>query len=180
VKLGEHGERVSVEHFADDPRHIHEAHEASVEAPVSGRCHGEPAFRTRSLAKRVDVVLDAATALAVHSALPVRRIVEADGRHDGVNPVVVKGRAQAGDTALQVAAAGRENADHYAGVGGHSESEELNPAHHYYRSKSPLPEAGDVRGLAATWKRTFNTERGAGKPEEFARNWSSVGGLYGQ
>lgn len=49
---------------------------------------------------------------------------------------------------------------------------------HYYRSKAPLPEAGDVPGMAARWKAVYNSEAGAGKPEEFIRNWRLVEGLY--
>lgn len=49
---------------------------------------------------------------------------------------------------------------------------------HYYRSKATLPEAGDVPGMAARWKAVYNSEAGAGKPEEFIRNWRLVAGLY--
>lgn len=49
---------------------------------------------------------------------------------------------------------------------------------HYYRSKAPLPAAGDVTGMAKRWKDSYNTAAGAGKPEEFIRNWRLVEGLY--
>jgi len=49
---------------------------------------------------------------------------------------------------------------------------------HYYRSKLPLPAEGDVAGMAQRWKESYNTALGAGKPEEFIRNWRLVEGLY--
>ena len=42
---------------------------------------------------------------------------------------------------------------------------------HYYRVKEALPEAGDVAGMAAYWKRYYNTPAGKGTEEEFVKNW---------
>ena len=41
----------------------------------------------------------------------------------------------------------------------------------YYRDSRPLPEAGDVEGQAAYWKRVYNTTYGKGTPEEYISNW---------
>jgi hypothetical protein len=49
---------------------------------------------------------------------------------------------------------------------------------HYLRDKQPLPLAGDVAGMARTWKRVFNTEKGAGTEAEFIHNWRLVAPLY--
>ncbi len=42
---------------------------------------------------------------------------------------------------------------------------------HYRRVTAPLPEADDIAGLAAYWKRHYNTPAGAGSEAEFLRNW---------
>jgi hypothetical protein len=42
---------------------------------------------------------------------------------------------------------------------------------HYYRVKEPLPEPGDLEGMAAYWKVHYNTYQGAGKPHDYIRNW---------
>lgn len=39
---------------------------------------------------------------------------------------------------------------------------------HYRRAPAPLPEAGDVDGYAAYWKRFYNTAAGAGTAAAFA------------
>lgn len=49
---------------------------------------------------------------------------------------------------------------------------------HYYRSKAALPAEGDVAGMAKRWKSSYNSAAGAGKPEEFMRNWRLVAELY--
>lgn len=41
---------------------------------------------------------------------------------------------------------------------------------HYLRDREPLPEADDIDGLAATWKRHYNTRLGRGTAAEFADN----------
>ena len=38
---------------------------------------------------------------------------------------------------------------------------------HYLRVPAPLPDAGDLGGLARYWKRHFNTHKGAGKAAAF-------------
>ena len=43
---------------------------------------------------------------------------------------------------------------------------------HYYRAPTKLPEAEDLDGLAHYWKKYYNTELGAGKPEEFCEVFS--------
>ena len=43
---------------------------------------------------------------------------------------------------------------------------------HYYRAPTKLPEAEDLDGLAHYWKKYYNTELGAGKPEEFREVYS--------
>ena len=43
---------------------------------------------------------------------------------------------------------------------------------HYYRAPTKLPEAEDLKGLAHYWKKYYNTELGAGKPEEFEEVYS--------
>ncbi len=42
---------------------------------------------------------------------------------------------------------------------------------HYYRVFEPLPEASDVKGLAAYWKKYYNTPAGKGTEEEFISNY---------
>lgn len=46
----------------------------------------------------------------------------------------------------------------------------------YLRDPAPLPAAGDVVAMAATWKRVYNTEGGAGTVDEFKRNWGRLCG----
>jgi len=41
----------------------------------------------------------------------------------------------------------------------------------YWMDPEPLPEAEDIDGLAAYWKRIYNTEKGKGKASEFAANY---------
>lgn len=41
----------------------------------------------------------------------------------------------------------------------------------YWRRPEPLPAADDVAGLAAYWKRFWNTAAGRGDPDEFVRRW---------
>lgn len=41
----------------------------------------------------------------------------------------------------------------------------------YLRDPAPLPDAGDVPGLARTWKRCFNTEKGGGSAAAFILNY---------
>ena len=42
---------------------------------------------------------------------------------------------------------------------------------HYLRAPEPLPEAGDLEGQAAYWKKWYNTAQGAGTVEHYIRNW---------
>ena len=42
---------------------------------------------------------------------------------------------------------------------------------HYLRAPDPLPEAGDLEGQAAYWKKWYNTAQGAGTVEHYIRNW---------
>lgn len=44
---------------------------------------------------------------------------------------------------------------------------------HLYRDSEPLPNAYDVQGMAAYWKRVYNTHLGAGTEEEFIANYSN-------
>lgn len=41
----------------------------------------------------------------------------------------------------------------------------------YRRSPDPLPSLGDGHGMAAMWKKVYNTHLGAGKEAEFVRLW---------
>ncbi len=41
----------------------------------------------------------------------------------------------------------------------------------YYRISKPLPSANDINGLAAYWKKYYNTPLGKGKVEEFVMNY---------
>jgi len=43
----------------------------------------------------------------------------------------------------------------------------------YMTDRHPLPAAHDVRGMAETWKRVYNTAAGAGKPERFLQAWAT-------
>lgn len=43
---------------------------------------------------------------------------------------------------------------------------------HYYRVAAPLPDPADVDGLAAYWKRYYNTPAGGGTPAQFVENYS--------
>lgn len=42
---------------------------------------------------------------------------------------------------------------------------------HYLRIKAPLPQAGDVAGYAAYWKKYYNTVLGKGTEPEFVANY---------
>ncbi|MBF0190796.1 MAG: hypothetical protein HQL99_06545 [Magnetococcales bacterium] len=42
---------------------------------------------------------------------------------------------------------------------------------HYRRVRAPLPDAGDLPGLARYWKNYYNTPQGAGTEAEFIHNW---------
>ncbi len=44
----------------------------------------------------------------------------------------------------------------------------------YRRIQAPLPAADDVPGLAAYWKKYYNTAKGKGTPQQFVSNWSLV------
>ncbi len=41
----------------------------------------------------------------------------------------------------------------------------------YWMDPEPLPEANDIDGLAAYWKRVYNTPRGRGRASEFTANY---------
>lgn len=41
----------------------------------------------------------------------------------------------------------------------------------YYRAKGPLPPSGDIEGLAAYWKKHYNTDLGKGKVSDFINNY---------
>lgn len=45
---------------------------------------------------------------------------------------------------------------------------------HYRRKPGALPEAGDLAGQAAYWKKWYNTELGAGTEDEYIHNWNEV------
>jgi hypothetical protein len=45
----------------------------------------------------------------------------------------------------------------------------------YYRAPGALPEAHDLHGLADYWKAHYNTEQGAGDPDEFVRAFPKRG-----
>lgn len=51
---------------------------------------------------------------------------------------------------------------------------------HYLRVPEPLPQAGDVDGMAAYWKEHYNTHLGAGTEEEYVENWYAAVGEDGQ
>lgn len=40
---------------------------------------------------------------------------------------------------------------------------------YYLRTGKPLPEADDIEGMAAFWKRHYNTFKGKGRPDQFIR-----------
>jgi len=42
---------------------------------------------------------------------------------------------------------------------------------HYLRVPEPLPDAGDLAGLAGYWKRHYNTARGGGTEAHFIEAW---------
>jgi len=44
----------------------------------------------------------------------------------------------------------------------------------YYRAPGPLPAASDIEGLAAYYKKFWNTSGGAATPEEFVRNFHAL------
>ena len=44
----------------------------------------------------------------------------------------------------------------------------------YFRVPEPLPEAGDVAGLGAYWKRWYNTPAGAGTAAEWAASFNRL------
>lgn len=44
----------------------------------------------------------------------------------------------------------------------------------YLRAPAPLPKADDINGLAAYWKKYYNTPLGAGKVEEFIEHYSTL------
>ena len=43
----------------------------------------------------------------------------------------------------------------------------------YRRIHEPLPDAGDVEGQAAYWKKYYNTTAGAGREEDYVKNWQA-------
>lgn len=45
---------------------------------------------------------------------------------------------------------------------------------HYLRVAEPLPKAGNVEGMAAYWKKYYNTRCGKGTAEEFVKNYPKV------
>lgn len=45
---------------------------------------------------------------------------------------------------------------------------------HYRRRPEPHPEHGDLAGYAAYWKKHYNTSKGRGTVEQFARNFALV------
>lgn len=44
----------------------------------------------------------------------------------------------------------------------------------YRDDPHPLPRAGDIQGMAVTWKRCYNSRLGAGQPEDFERAWGNL------
>ena len=46
----------------------------------------------------------------------------------------------------------------------------------YLRVSAPLPQTGDVAGMAAYWKQYYNTLRGRGEVPEYIRRWKEVMG----
>jgi len=45
---------------------------------------------------------------------------------------------------------------------------------HYMRARHSIPELGDVDGMAAYWKKYYNTEKGAGTTEQFKKSTAPV------
>ena len=45
---------------------------------------------------------------------------------------------------------------------------------YYLRKPEPLPDADDVDGMAAYWKKYYNTHLGKGTEEEFVRNYKKT------
>lgn len=48
----------------------------------------------------------------------------------------------------------------------------------YYRQREPLPKANDLRGLAAYWKKYYNTVGGKGSPQDWLEHFNQVSGLW--
>ena len=46
---------------------------------------------------------------------------------------------------------------------------------HYRRVSEPLPDATDIEGMAAYWKKYYNTAYGAGTKAEFIKNYQKFG-----
>jgi hypothetical protein len=44
----------------------------------------------------------------------------------------------------------------------------------YARSKAPLPAVNDIRGMAAYWKRYYNTYLGKGTVKQFISDWNAM------
>lgn len=45
---------------------------------------------------------------------------------------------------------------------------------YYLQFTSPLPKAGDIQGMAAYWKRYYNTEKGKGTIIQFIENYTRL------
>ena len=50
---------------------------------------------------------------------------------------------------------------------------------HYWRKPERLPGRGDLHGLAAYWKRHYNTPAGKGTVEKFIADWNAHGAAKG-
>ncbi len=48
----------------------------------------------------------------------------------------------------------------------------------YWRDPEPLPQAGDIEGLAHTWKNCYNSKLGKGTVEEYIENYNRYVGVY--
>jgi hypothetical protein len=46
--------------------------------------------------------------------------------------------------------------------------------HYRRRSKAKLPAAGDIKAMAALWKKEYNTPKGKGKAEEFEAKYNAA------
>jgi hypothetical protein len=46
----------------------------------------------------------------------------------------------------------------------------------YQRKSEPLPAAGDIKKMAAYWKKHYNTLKGAGDEDSYVERWASVMG----